>query len=422
MTELAHALPESEPVIARLGTHGDGIADTAHGTLYVPYTVPGDHVRIVREAGLLRLVEVISPGADRVAPLCQHFTHCGGCTTQHLARDADARWKSGLVATAFHQQGIEPPLNPIIRAEPHSRRRAVFAAKRTGSGVVLGFHEPHGHAIIDLAECPILAPAIEDRIPALKALAAALLSRAGEGRFTVVACDNGVDVAVEDAKPTLSTDERGRIADLARAAQVIRLSIGGVPAFETASPVLAFGPARVEPPPGVFLQAVPSAEAAMTALIVEACGKAKRIADLFCGLGTFTFPLAKRAEVAAFDSDKEAIGALVAAARRTAGVKPITAGRRDLHTDPLSARELNGFEAVVLDPPRAGALAQAGRLAKSEVPVVVMVSCAPGTLARDVKVLIEGGYTLENVTPIDQFLFAPHVEAIAVLRRPRKRR
>ncbi len=422
MTDHAHALPESELIIARLGAHGDGIADTSTAALYVPYTVPGDHVRITRENGRVRLLDVISPGADRVAPLCRHFTQCGGCVTQHLSREAEARWKAGLVATAFHQQGIEPPLNPIIRAEPHSRRRAVFAAKRTGSGVVLGFHEPQGHAIIDLAECPILAPAIADRMPALRTLAAALLSRAGEGRFTVVAADNGVDVAVEDAKPSLSADERGRIAELARAAEIIRLSIGGVPAFETAAPVLTFGPARVVPPPGVFLQAVPSAEAAMTALIVKACGSSKRIADLYCGIGTFTFPLAQRAGISAFDSDRDAIAALTAAGKRAVGMKPIAAGRRDLHADPLSARELNGFEAVLLDPPRAGALAQAERLAKSEVPVVVMVSCAPGTLARDVKVLIDGGYALESVTPFDQFLFAPHVEAIAVLRRPRKRR
>lgn len=422
MTEPANALADSEAIIARLGAHGDGISDTAQGALFVPYTVPGDHVRIARDGGRVRLVEVIAAGADRVAPLCRHFTHCGGCATQQLAPTAQARWKAGIVTTAFHQQGIEPPLKPIIQAGPHSRRRAVFAARRTGSGVVLGFHEPHGHAIVDLAMCPILAPAIEARMPALRALAGALLSRAGEARFTVVAADNGVDVSVEDAKPELGADERLRIAELARSAHVIRLSIGSVPVFETAAPVLRFGPALAELPPGVFLQAVAAAEAEMTALILDAVGKAKRVADLYSGLGTFTFPLAARAEVSAFDSDKEAIGALVAAARRTQGIKPVTAGRRDLHIDPLSARELNGFDAVVFDPPRSGALAQAERLARSEVPVVAAVSCAPGTLARDVKALIEGGYALQSVTPIDQFLFAPHVEAIAVLKRPRKRR
>jgi len=420
MTDIAPPAT-TDATIARLGTHGDGIADTPSGPLYVAYTAPGDHIRCTRDGARGHLVDVITPSPDRAVPLCRHFTICGGCATQHVTHAAEARWKSALVRTAFSQHGIEAPMSALIASAPHTRRRAVFAARRTNSGVVFGFHEPQGHAIVDLAECPILAPAIVATLPALRALADALLSRSGEAHVTVVETETGVDVAVTGAKPTFTVDDRSAISERARAAGIIRLSLEGTPVFATAEPTLTFGRARVAVPPGVFLQAVPSAEAAMTGLIVKACGKSKRIADLFSGLGTFTFPLAARAEVAAFDNDRAAIEALLAAVKRTSGIKPVTARVRDLYSDPLSARELAAFDAVVFDPPRAGADAQAQRLAKSQVPVVVAVSCAPGSLARDVRTLIDGGYALESVTPIDQFLFAPHVEAIAILTRPRKR-
>jgi len=412
----------ADAVITRLGTHGDGIADTPSGPLYVPFTAPGDHIRCTRAGARGLLTEIVTPGPERIAPLCRHFTVCGGCLTQHVSAAAQALWKTALVRTALSQHGIEGPIADIIAAAPHSRRRAVFAARRTNAGVVFGFHEPAGHVIVDLAECPILVPAIASRLDGLRALAGALLSRSGEARFTVADTDTGVDVDVADTKPSFSVEERSAIAGLARAAAIVRLSIAGVPVFETAEPSLTFGRARVALPPGVFLQAVPSAEAAMTALIVKACGKAKRIADLFSGIGTFTFPLAARAEVSAFDSDKPAIEALLAAVKHSSGIKPVTARVRDLYSDPLSVRELSGFDAVVFDPPRAGAGAQAERLAKAQVPVVVAVSCAPGTLARDVRTLIDGGYVLDSVTPVDQFLFSPHVEAVAVLTRLRKRR
>lgn len=420
MVESLTAGTMSELTIVRLGARGDGIAETAGGPVYVAYALPNERVRVAVDGSRGMLAEVIEPSREREAPVCRHFTVCGGCATQHMARAAERDWKAQLVRTAFSQQRIDAPMRPMMASEPGTRRRAVFAARRAGSGgVVFGFHAPSEHRIVDLAECPVLSPAISGRLSGLRALAGVLLSRSGEARLTVTEADNGIDVAVADGKPLLTMDDRAAIPGLARAARIIRLSIGGETVFESVQPLLKFGLADVALPPGVFLQAVPAAEARMTGLIVAACGKAKRVADLFSGAGTFSFALAVRAQVLAVDSDKAAIGALQEAARRTQGIKPMTSKVRDLLLEPLSAKELEGFDAVVFDPPRAGADAQAHAVARSKVKTVIAVSCAPGTLARDVRTLIDGGYELESVTPVDQFVFSAHVEAIAVLRRPR---
>jgi 23S rRNA (uracil1939-C5)-methyltransferase len=244
-----------------------------------------------------------------------------------------------------------------------------------------------------------------------------LLSRTGEARVNVTMTDNGIDVAIEGAKPELTAAIRQSVADSARAARVIRVSLDQDQIYTNVQPILMCGTVGVTPAPGVFLQAVPSAQTAMAELIVGAVGKAKAVADLFCGVGTFTFPLAAKAQVLAVDSDKLAIGALTEAVRRTQGIKPVLAKARDLMREPLSAKELEPYSAVVFDPPRAGADAQTRMIAKSKAKTVVAVSCAPSTMARDVRTLVEAGFTLESVTPIDQFVFSPHVEAVAVLRR-----
>lgn len=413
-------MDEMDLTIDRLGAQADGMAELEGGSVFVPYTLVGERVRASVQDGRGRLISVLTPSPDRVAPLCRHFTHCGGCATQHMAPAVEHAWKIALVATAFSLQGLTPVMAPIITVGPGCRRRAVFTARRTKSGAVFGFHAPRSHDIVNLAECPILSPAIASRIPALRALALGLLSRSGEARLTVVETGTGIDVAVEDAKPELSFDDRAKLSLLARAARIIRLSLGLETIYADGEPLLTFGRARVAPQPGVFLQAVPAIEARMSEIIVAAAGKSKRVADLFSGLGTFTFPLAERAEVLAVDSDRRAIAALDQAAKRAQGLKPITTKVRDLFREPLSVKELEPFDAVVFDPPRAGADAQAARIAKSKVKIAVAVSCAPATLARDVRTLVEGGFVLETVTPIDQFVFSPHVEAIAVLRRPKR--
>jgi 23S rRNA (uracil1939-C5)-methyltransferase len=407
-----------ELVIARLGAQGDGVAETADGPLYVPFALPGERVRVaVGEGGRARLLEVLQPAADRVRAPCRHFGTCGGCALQHLDEGAMRAWKREQVRVAFAQRGMAADVAPTV-AIAGGRRRAVFAARRRGSGLVLGFHAARGHEIVGLAECPVLVPEIVAALPALVRIAEPSLPREAEARIIVLAADNGLDVAVEDTPAGVAAEARARLARAAAEAGVLRVSVGGEPVYAAGVPLLRFGAALVEPPPGAFVQAVAEAEAAIAARVLGVLPKkAKRVADLFCGLGAFAFPLARRAEVLAVDGDGAAVAALAAAVRRTQGVKRIETRVRDLFREPLGRTELAGFDAVVLDPPRAGAAAQAARLAASKVPIVVAVSCNPATLARDARLLVDGGYCLASVTPIDQFRYSAHVEAVAVFRR-----
>ncbi len=403
--------------IARLGAQGDGIAETPSGPVYVPYALPGEQVMVEGHGERARLVAVLAAGADRVAPQCRHFTHCGGCALQHMERGAYLAWKREQVAAAFAARGLEVPVAHVVSVGLGARRRATLSARRTGRGVVLGFFEAKGNDIVDLQECPVTASAIVRALPGLKRLVEPLASRRLPVRLTVTLAANGLDVAIEDFPGELGPDVRERLAHTAASAGLARVTLAGDTLYQSTVPAVRFGPANVVLPPRAFLQAAPAAESEMVRLVGTALAGARRIADLFCGLGTFTFPLATKASVLAVDGDRHAIAALESAAKRTPGLKPIETKGRDLFREPLSVRELERTDAVVFDPPRAGAAAQAAVLAQSRVATIAAVSCNPATLARDARILVDGGYALERVTPIDQFLYSPHIEAVAVFRR-----
>ncbi|MEQ1717841.1 MAG: class I SAM-dependent RNA methyltransferase [Hyphomicrobium sp.] len=398
-----------------IGYKGHGVSETEDRTFYLPYTLPGEKVRVTDEGGGT-LEKILEESLDRIAPVCRHFGVCGGCALQHMAKPAYLEWKREQVIEAFRARGIREPILSVIPCTG-KRRRAAFSARRTTTGVMLGFHEAGTHNLVDVQECVVLHPAIVAALPGLRALLAPMLSRRGEARVVVTWTEAGLDVALSDMPDKLTPEIRTHIASAARAARIVRVSVESDVAFESLTPFLKFGRAEVSPPPGVFLQAVAEAETVMGGLIVTAIGKAKTAADLFCGVGAFTFRLAERAKVFAADSDKVAITALIAASKNATGLKPIEAITRDLFREPLSATEMNGYDAVVFDPPRAGAESQARMIAKSKVKTVVAVSCNPATLARDARVLMDGGYKLETVTPIDQFLYTPHIEVVAVFRR-----
>lgn len=407
---------EVELHIARLGAQGDGVAETSHGPVFVPYTLAGERVRAEVTGDTGRLTLIVAPSLERVSPCCRHYGQCGGCKLQHMRALGYLAWKRELVREALRARGLDVEVGET-RACAGPRRRAVFSARHQTSGVALGFHRAASHDLIDVQECPVLNPAIVAAMPGLRVLLAPLLSRKGEARVIATWTNAGLDVALEDIGAKLTPQVRALIAAAASEAGLARVSIAGDPVYEGLTPHLALGRAQVALPPGAFLQAVAEMETAMADLAVAAAGKAKAVADLFCGLGAFTFRLAERAKVFAADSDKAAIAALQAAARKATGLKPITALARDLFREPLSATELRDFDCVVFDPPRAGADAQARMIARSKVPVVVAVSCNPGTLARDARTLVDGGYRLESVTPLDQFRYSAHVEALAVFRR-----
>jgi 23S rRNA (uracil1939-C5)-methyltransferase len=371
----------------------------------------------VRET-LRGVPELLSdPSPDRRAPICRHFGTCGGCVAQHMSDPLYADWKRGIVVDALRHRGIDADVAPLASIPPASRRRAVLTARRTASGIVLGYHRRKSHDLFGLEECPVLSPAIVDQLASLRTLVAAL--GVADARLTVLATASGLDVALETEKALTASDNARLVQAAAAQSRLARVAVNKAIAFERTRPILDIGGATATPPPGAFVQAVAEAEQMMSDAVLDATSKAKRVADLFCGIGAFTLRLARRARLLAIDADRTAVAALEAAARQSQGLKPIEARVRDLFRDPLSPRELEGFDAVVFDPPYAGAKAQAEALARASVPVVVAVSCNPATLARDLRILIDGGYRIDRIVPIDQFVYSAHVEAVVILRRAR---
>ena len=343
---------------------------------------------------------------DTADPFCPYFGTCGGCTLQHYGPSSYDALKRGLVEDALRYHKVAATLEPLIQAHGDGRRRATLHAR----GRDVGYMAARSHDLVDIMACPILVPALRERAPALTRPIAATI---GDCDVAFTATDTGLDVAIR-------TDKRlkpEKLTILAQRSKVARLSLNGEIVLQTQPPVVTMGRASVEIPVGSFLQATAMAEATLGALVVEGVGKAKSAADLFCGMGPFTLRLAEKAKVYAADADKPAITALEKALRFAKGLKPIVAKTRDLFREPMVPVELKEFDAVVFDPPRAGAEAQARELAKSKVPVVVGVSCEPRTFARDAATLIAGGYRLEKLTPVDQFAWSTHVELVGVFRR-----
>ncbi len=407
--------------ISRLGAQGDGIAHTDQGPLYVPFALPGETVSVARIKNQGTLISLQTPSPERQAPACRHFGPdglngtCGGCTLQHLKDEPYHVFKRNQVVEALKAKGIEIDVEPLVIAHPGERRRVVLAAKRTEKDMLVGFNQAETHHIVDIVECPIAVPGIVARLDTIRAIAKMLATSADAFRITVVETLSGLDLAFDGLKPLSDKQRRAGIETVLGQRGVARVSVNGEILVEPVKPVIDFGGATVTPPPGAFTQATKPAEDAMADLVIAHVGKAKRIADLFAGAGTFTLRLARIGRVHAAESDDKALKALDHGARNTQGLKPVSVEKRDLFRRPLTAQELKVFDAVVFDPPRAGAEAQVKEIARSGVKKIVAVSCNPLSLARDLAILIEAGYRLKRVTPIDQFLWSPHVEAVAVL-------
>jgi len=405
--------------IGRLGAQGDGVADGPEGPLFVPFALPGERVRVAFDPGHPqgRLLTVLEASPARVAAVCPHFGTCGGCALQHLEHGAYLTWKRDQVCAALQSRGLDADVEPVRSVPLASRRRASFALSRTPSGTVLGYHKRASHDVIAVEVCPVLVPEIVARLPGLKSALASLAPAKGQARVSVTAIEVGLDVAVEGAVPRLGPERLAALAAEAIAAGVARLTLNGEMVLQQGRPALSLSGAQIALPPGAFLQASREAEQMLVELVSEGVGSANRVADLFAGLGTLTLTLARRAAVDAFEQDEDAVAALAEAARMTPKLKPVRTFVRDLFRTPLKARELAAYDAVVLDPPRAGAKAQAVELAASIVPRLTAVSCHAGTLARDLRILVDGGYRLARVVPVDQFRFSPHIEIVAQLER-----
>jgi 23S rRNA (uracil1939-C5)-methyltransferase len=403
--------------VTRVGHRGDGIANTADGPVFIPYTLPGECVEVEPEAGhpdRRHLLHVEVASADRVAPVCPHFGTCGGCAIQHWREDHYRAWKRDLVVTALTQAGLEAPVDDLIDAHGEGRRRAVLHARRGGKDVLaVGFAARRAHRIVAIDRCPILAPAMRGTIQAAWAIAQLLDPVKKPLDIQVTAANEGLDIDVRGSGP-LRAAQTAALAHVAAKHGLARITRHGEIVAQSLAPTISIGRAQVALPPGAFLQPTAAGESALAALVTGHADGARHIADLFSGIGPFALRLAERARVTAVDADAAAIAALDRAAPATPGLKPIAG---DAFRRPLVAGELTRYDAVVFDPPRQGAQAQAQALASSRVPLVIAVSCNPATFVRDAKLLVDGGYRLTRVTPVDQFRYSPHVELVARLQR-----
>ncbi|MFN4090740.1 MAG: class I SAM-dependent RNA methyltransferase [Alphaproteobacteria bacterium] len=416
---------EADVRIEAVGALGDGIGRLGDRRILVPGAAPGDTVRVrvsVHQTGPLtgRLLALLRHGGARREPPCAHFDACGGCTAQHLDDAAYADWKRGLLATALGRQGIEAErVDPLLQVMPGSRRRARLACLGTARGALLGFAERGSRRLIDVASCPVLTPRLVGLLRPLRQLVSGLLQPGMRLGVELLDLNGVVDVGLIGGR------EPGPAAGAASAGFAHAQGVGRigwrpsdhaepVPLAELAVVEATFGGVRVRVPPGAFLQATEAGEAALRAFVLaEAEG---RVAELFCGLGTFTLPLAVAGRrVDAWEGAAAATGALSAAAR-AAGL-PVTVERRDLAKRPLAPADLSRADTVLLDPPRGGAREQMPAIAGSHAACVIYVSCNPVSFARDARTLVDAGFRLERLLPVDQFLWSPHLELAALFRR-----
>lgn len=402
----------TEITINRLGHKGDGIAT---GPIYVARTLPGEVVTGAVEGDRLTAPRIVTPSETRVAAPCRHYKSCGGCAVQHATDDFVAEWKTGIVRAALAAQGLDAPLRPIVTSPPASRRRAAFSGRRTKKGALVGFHAPASDVVTPVPDCHLVTPALRAALPLCEALVIAGGSRKGEMTLSVTETETGLDIAVTGGKP-MDMALQQALAEAIRGAPLARLSWDGEVALQETPPHVLFDRVKAPLPPGAFLQATQAGEAALRNAVAEAVGTAKHVIDLFAGCGTFALPLARNAEVHAVEGDRALTDALLDGWRGAGGtLHTVTAATRDLFRNPLLPDEFAKTQAVVIDPPRAGAEAQTAQLAKARVPVIAAVSCNPATFARDASLLIAAGYRLDWVQVVDQFRWSPHVELAAKL-------
>lgn len=417
-----------EVVIEELGGRGDGVAWRDGRPVFVPLALPGERLilRVTGErAGGLKaeIVELLEESKDRRAAPCPHFGPCGGCTVQHLAEERYLDWKHDQVPRALARRGLPTDgVRPLLRVPAGSRRRASLAARQQGEAVLLGFRERDSHRIVDIDHCLLLTPGLTALLPVLRRELAGLLPQGESAGLALCETDSGVDLLIE-SRQALGLEARERLAALGEACDLARLSWSAPgeepePVVQRRQPRVSFAGIPVTPPPGAFLQPSREGEALLTGLVLEALpAGSKAVADLFAGCGTFTFALAAERNVRAFEGDGPALDALEAAARLAGLHGRVGTERRDLARRPVSAGELEGIDALVFDPPRAGARDQCVEIAASALGAVVAVSCNPNTFARDARILVEGGFRLDWVAPVDQFPWSGHVELVASFRR-----
>ncbi|MBV8794428.1 MAG: class I SAM-dependent RNA methyltransferase [Hyphomicrobiales bacterium] len=408
--------PLEQVSIVALDAHGAGVA--ANGAI-IPGALPGERALIKLDGKRAELLETLHASPDRANPICPWFGKCGGCAVQHMSPSLYHAWKRGLVVEALEREGVATKVEELVDAHGAGRRRATFHARFPhGQPDEVGFMRARSHDIIAIDACPLFSASMAGAIPAARALSRDLRGLMKPLDIAVSATLDGLDVDLRGSGP-LGRYEAQKLTRTAQALDLARVSNHGETLIERRPPRVAFGEALAKLPPGGFLQATEAGEAWLAQFAERALADTKRVADLFCGAGAFALRLARRHEVFAADADRAAIAALSRAGAATPGLRKLEAETRDLFRRPLQGQELAAFDAALIDPPRAGAIEQARALAASTLPLVVSISCNAETFARDARILVDSGFQVESVTPLDQFRFSAHVEIAAVFRRPK---
>jgi len=411
--------------VMEIGAQGDGVSESEAGRLYIPYAAPGDRLRVrvgaPRGDGRTARIETVLKAATvRHEPACRHFGACGGCALQHIRDDAIAELKTGFLRRALVRKGLQDiPIRPIFTAPPGTRRRVRMAYRR-GRHTTLGFNRRASRDVLDIAECPVLRPGITILLGPLRDLCGAMEALGASGDLQVTETETGIDlmlVPAREAEADLAARETA--AAFAERHDLCRIAwqSAGVwePIAQRRPALVSFAGVPVAIPPTAFLQPGKAGETAIAGIVTRALEAAapKSIADLFAGCGTFSLPATRFAPVLAVEGDAE----MTAALDKATPDRNLTVATRDLQRDPMTPEELSAFDAVIFDPPRTGARPLANALAASRIETVVAISCNPATLARDLRILVDGGYRVAELTPIDQFTWSAHVEAVAVLKR-----
>ncbi len=412
--------------ISDVGTRGDGIADTPYGPVYVPFTLTGDEVDIWVEPGprggmQATLEALVSPSEHRAEPACRHFGRCGGCSLQHMAVDKYEDWVMARIRTALGHHGLgDASLVPPVTSPPESRRRIALKALRTSRGVLLGFHERLSHHLVDVKVCPVARPTLVSLFRPIRDLLSDLLPMRAVAGVTLTETATGIDMLLSGiGDPDLQAREK--LAAFANRYDLAALHVaqdGFVdPLAIRRAPMMDFAGIKAPLPPGAFVQATKEGEEALRKAVTDWTAQALRCIDLFAGIGTFSLPLALTMVVDAVEGARPLVDAMIKGAARETGLKEFNAVHRDLFRRPLTPAELAAYDVVVIDPPRAGAVAQSEALAASSVDRVIFLSCNPNTFARDARILVDGGYQLLEIRPVDQFLWSSHIELAALFQR-----
>jgi len=405
--------------VDELGRHGDGIGrlegDADAQAIFVANALPNELVRARTAGNRGDVLEILEPAPDRVEPICKHFGKCGGCVAQQMSEQIYLDWKIGIVSTALQNKNVDVDVSELRDAHGEGRRRVTYHAQLENGKVRAGFMQSRSRELVTIDACPILSRALKDSPVIARELALPFAKTVRQLDIAITQTAQGLDCDVRGAED-VNYDIHVSLAELGDKWDLARITLDGVIELERRKPVLPIGDISLPLPPGGFLQATELGERTLSELVVEETGDANRVADLFCGVGPFALRLAKTATVYAADSNEVAVRALRTGFSHAVGLKQVEAEVRDLFRNPLYRDDLDEFDAVILNPARAGAQAQSEELAASNVPLIIYVSCDPATLARDAALLVEGGYTFQRITLVDQFKYASHIETVSVFR------